>query len=595
MAFADGLRRVKRKLIPSRPERDPFPNDAWTQEGYQAWFEEHRATPEELERQRAVRFREPITFSIVVPLFKTPREYLDEMAGSVLCQTYPNLELILVNASPEDELLSARIDEIASWDERVKIVRLQENRGITENTNEGIRAATGDFVCFLDHDDLLEPDALFHFASALDSEPETDLLYCDEDLVEKGDDGQFKHRHPFFKPDHSPELMLCRNGIIHLMTIRREMLKEMPIPDARFDGAQDYNMVLFAAQRARSVHHESRILYHWRMNEESTANNPDAKPYAKIASRLAIANNLEGGLLDARIIGSGILNTQNLWFGSSGESPVVSVVVDGGASLSAANAFWELFRQTNGYDRIEVIIVCDGRVEGAHALALDGEVAVLYAATGSSRFSRFNEGAKAAKGEYLLFMDADASFQTPEPLEQLLGMCSREGVGVVAPKTLYGDGSVKCYGIAVTPERIMPLYRGYPDDFPGYQCNTRSFQNNSAASYLGLMTPKSLFDEVGGFDDGYDAEIGAADYCRRVIMAGKRIVQTCTVKVQSEEKCPELHYDNKTNAPDFTPEDLARFDEKWPGVRAAGDPYFNENLDQSSSYFQIAPRVKGDS
>lgn len=590
MSVGSMLRKVGRRIFPAPVDPDPFPVDAWTDPEYACWFERHKATAEELLEQGEKRFAHDLRFSIIVPLFQTPLDYLEDMVNSVLGQTYVYLELVLVNASPEDDALSAAVRKIMAADERVKLVALEENKGITENTNEGIAAATGDFLCFLDHDDFLEPDALFRFAAALEEDPTIDVLYCDEDLVRRDPDGGFIHEHPFFKPAFSPELMLCRNGIIHLMTIRKSILDEMLAPDARFDGAQDYNMVLFAASKARTVHHESRVLYHWRMTDESTANNPDAKPYAKVASRLAIANNMDASLSDANIIGSGILNTQNLWFRPNKEKPVVSVVIDGGTSSARAQAFIELFEQTNGYHHVEVIIVFNGGFVEDDAR---GGCTVLHDEAGASKFSRFNKGAHDASGEYLVFMDADAVFQTPEPLEQMLGMCRREGVGVVAPKTLYADGSVKCYGVAVTSERIMPLYRGYPDDFPGYQCNTRAFQNNSAVSYLGLMTPKALFDEAGGFDPEYETEIGCADYCQRVMDAGRRIVQMCTVKVQTDEKCPDIHYDNATNAPDFSEEDLALFDAKWPGVRAAGDPYFNRNLDQSSSYFQIAPSSKG--
>lgn len=583
MAMLEGLRWVKRRLFPSLSDLDPFPIDAWTDPAYASWFERHKTPVQELNAQRSVSLSQRPCFSIVVPLFRTPIEYLCDMVDSVLGQTYDRLELILVNASPEDTALAAKVSEYRASDSRIRSISLPENRGIAGNTAVGIAEAEGDFVCFLDHDDFLEPDALFRFAVAVDDDPSIDVLYCDEDLVEWMQGKGFVHKHPFFKPCYSPELMLCKNGIIHLMTIRRSILDEMPSADARFDGAQDYNMILCALAKARRVHHESRVLYHWRMTEGSTANNPDAKPYAKVASRLAIANNMDASLSDASVIDSGIVNTQNLWFRPEKEKPVVSAIVDGVAS-GDAGAFLELFSQTNSYHYVEVIIVLEGdRGSGA---SLE-ECKVVYE-KGSSRFARFNAGVEAAVGEYLVFMDANASFLTPEPIEQLLGMCKRKGVGVAAPKTLYADGSVRCYGIAVTCERIMPLYRGYPDEFPGYQCNTRAFQNNSAASYLGFMTSKALFDEVGGFDEGYTSEIGSADYCQRVRVVGKRIVQMCTVKVQSDEPCPKLHYDNKTNAPDFTEDDLILFDKKWPGVRTEGDPYFNCNLDQSSSYFQVA-------
>lgn len=583
MAIIDLLRRVKRTLMPSRSEIDPFPLDAWTDPSYADWFERHKVTPEEIRAQRSASFMVEPKFSIIVPLFRTPIGFLRELVDSVLAQTYPEFELLFVNASPDCADLRMEVERLCMSDARVLSIELADNLGIAENTNAGIRAASGDFVCFLDHDDLIEPNALFEYARLMNDRPETDLIYSDEDLVKVDAGGDLVHMHPFFKPGYSLEALLCTNYVLHFLAVRKSVLADIHLADSSFDGTQDYCNILSVIRRTDRVEHVPKVLYHWRICEGSTAADPDAKPYDRVAARRSIGRHVSAEAIDAQIIGSGIVNTQNLWFRPGREKPIVSVIVDAVASDDARD-FLELFSQTNGYHHAEVIIVLEGdRGDGGFL----EECKVVHEKS-SSRFARFNAGAEVAAGEYLVFMDANASFQTPEPIEQLLGMCKREGVGVVAPKSLYSDGSVRCYGIAVTRERIMPLYRGYPDDFPGYQCNTRAFQNNSAASYLGLMTSKRLFDEVGGFDEGYASEIGSADYCRRVGDAGKRIVQMCTVKVRSDEKCPELHYDNATNAPDFTLQDLERFDEKWPGVRAAGDPYFNCNLDQSSSYFQVA-------
>ncbi len=585
MTLSQIVRKVGRHLFPADPGPDPFPEDAWTDPAYGDWFRLHRATESELDAQRHTFFRDGVLFSIVVPLFHTPLGFLTDMVDSVIGQTYSHFELVLVNASPEDKELAAKVSEYCQRDARVRCIPLAKNRGIAENTNEGIAAARGEFVCFLDHDDTLEPNALYEYAKAIGENHEIDMLYCDEDLIEEDSKGQLRHMHPFFKPAYSPEALLCTNYILHFLTIRKGLLDEISRAGSLFDGTQDYRNILSVIRKTDRVHHVSKVLYHWRICESSTAANPDAKPYDRIAARRSIGWYIASEYPDARVIGSGIVNTQNLWFRPSKDKSVVSVIVDGRGVFADLPGFLELFQQTNSYNHVEVIVVSEESIEGDSAKS---HVNIHTVPASFSRFACFNAGAREAKGVYLVFMDAGSSFQSAEPLEQMLGLCKREGVGVVAPKTLYADGSVRCYGVAVTPERIMPLYRGFPDDFPGYQCNTRGFQNNSAASYLGLMTPRSLFEEVGGFDERFEGEIGTADYCRRVLNAGKRIVQTCTVKVQSDERAPKLHYDNKTNAPDFASADLARFDEKWPDVRALGDPYFNCNFDQSSSYFQIA-------
>ncbi len=582
MPLIEKLRHIKHVAFPFKPYGpDGFPVDAWTDGAYEEWFRAHKVSPEELGQQRSHSFPDKPSFSIIVPLYETPMEYLQPMVESVLLQTYEHFELILVNASPGSDLLCKAVEVYCETDSRVKEVRLEKNLGITENTNHGISAASGDFLCFLDHDDILEPDILFEYASAINEHPDADVLYCDEDLV-SFDDGYMRHRHPLFKPDYSPELLLCKNYIIHMMCIQRALVLEMEKPDKSFDGAQDYNMVLSCAQRARRVYHVPRVLYHWRISDRSTAANPQAKPYSRTAYRKSAMRALSNRWKRASIIGSGIVNIHDVWF--TGDIPVRVSVIVACSDASAADRFLQLFSETNSYDRCQLILT--GDVSSTEGLNQDG-VTLVQSDERTNCFALLNKAVEMAEGDHLVFLDAGDFFLSAEPVEQLMHLLEGEGIGAVAPKTLFSDGTNRCYGIAVTPERIMPLYRGYEDDFPGYQCTLRAMQNVSAASWHGLMVPKDVFLEAGSFDASFEGEIGTADLCERIRQMGYRIVQTPTVKLQTAMACPEGRFDNKTNAPEFTEADLALFDQKWPGLRQEGDPYFNRNLDQSSEYFQI--------
>ena len=596
-AAAKAYHIAKRAMgIKGSPDSNPFPIDAWTDASYASWFEVHKATEFELEQQRkaANEFRINPMFSFIVPLYRTPLDYLRVMSESVLGQTYENLQLVLVNASPELPTLASAVHALEVRDSRVTVVTLEENLGITENTNAGIAAAMGDFCCFLDHDDYIDCDLLFEYVKKINERPEIDFLYCDEDLVIEDDKtASFSHRNPFFKPDYSPELLLCKNGIIHLMTIRKSIIEAMPKPGAEFDGSQDYNMALFCSSAAQEVCHVPRVMYHWRISENSTATNPDSKPYSLYSCRKAQATHFERQQIDASIVSSGIYLLHNPWFKAPASK--VSVVVDiqpwlegldngRGAAFDAIDQFLEFFLQNNSHDDFEILLVGHGVDSwrfGNHVRTLDGPMGV-------SHFSRLNIGASHACGEYLIFLDAGCSFDTAEPIEQLLGLCSLEGVGVAAPKILYRGGRNKMYGIAVTSERIMPLYRGYEDDFPGYQCNLRAFQNVSACGVQGLTISRELFERIGGFDERFESEVGAADLCHRVLDEDLRVAQTCTVKLRTSDVCPDHFYVSSENAPDISDADIALFDEKWPGVRKAGDPYYNVNLDQMSEYCQIA-------
>lgn len=549
---------------------------------YKNWFLSNKASNEELQRQRSIKFDSKLLFSIVVPLYETPLDYLDTMVQSALVQTYQNFELILVNASPELMELKLAVKEYCEKDSRIKIVELDQNYGITENTKYGIDKAEGDYICFLDHDDYIEPDLLYEYAKAINQNKRIDILYCDEDFLEVIN-GKHVLKNPLFKPDYSPELLLCKNYILHLLCIKSSLLNEIIYSDRTYDGAQDYHIVTQSLKRSSNIVHIPKILYHWRISETSTAANSEAKPYGKLAYRKVIENQILDKWESPRIVSSGIANIYNIWFSKKMKGEKVSVIVSS-KSKEEMHSFLQLFLENNSYDNFEIIFVGDdlGDEKGSESSN------VIEADAGASIFERLNIGAQSAKGDYLLFLEGDDFFQTAEPLEQLLALASQDEVGISSPKSLYSDGTNKCYGVAVTSKRIMPLYRGYPDDFPAYQCNLRAFQNVSATIKDGMMISKSIFEKVGGFDPAYSSEVGVADLCKRVTDAGYRVVMTPTVKLQTGDVCPVRRYDNSCNAPDFTPEDMALYDKKWPGTRAAGDPYFNKNLDQGSSYFQIA-------
>ena len=587
----------KRVTGREKPDANPFPIDAWGDSGYHDWFLAHKATDSELERQRteARSFAYRPRFSFIVPLYKTPLNYLHAMAQSVLEQTYDNLQLVLVNASPELSELGSAVTRLAASDSRITVVTLDKNLGITENTNEGLKVATGDFCCFLDHDDFLELNLLFEFVDALNEDDQIDVLYCDEDLVEQNEgNGTFTHLHPLFKPQLTPELLLCKNSVVHLMTIRRSLIDQMPTPDFHYDGAQDYNMILWCTGAARKTHCVQKILYHWRISEESTAANPDAKPYSQKAYRLSASNELERRGDTGRIVASGIVNVHNVWF-KANYAQKVSVIVDcgpwmhepaaeGACSFNTIDGFIEYFEQNNTHENVEVLFVGAGISARNFELPFVG----VDCPAKASRYERLNIASEQASGDYLVFVDAGCAFDTAQPLEQLTGLCSLEGVGVVSPKTLYRNGRNKTYGVAVTPKRIMPLYRGYEDGFPGYQCNVRSFQNFSACGLQGLTVSRELFKSLNGFDDSFTSEIGAVDFCRRAIRKGQRVAAMCSVKLRTSDDCPEHYFVNKENADDYPMAEIKKFDRKWPGLRTAGDPFFNPSFDQTSSYCQIS-------
>lgn len=245
---------------------------------------------DELGRQREMKWEVPITFSILVPLYCTPVEYFKEMVESVLLQTYPHFQLILLDASEDATVL----ESVAQGynDERICYYKLEENKGIAENTNAGLPYATGEYIALLDHDDLLTADALYEFAIAIEESKKQgiklQMLYSDEDKCD-GDGVTFYE--PHFKLDFNLDLLLTNNYICHFTAIRAEVFRELQLR-GEYNGAQDYDLVLRVAakfmKQPQVIYHVPKILYHWRCHRNSTAANPASKMYAYEAGKRAV-------------------------------------------------------------------------------------------------------------------------------------------------------------------------------------------------------------------------------------------------------------------------------------------------------------------
>ena len=254
---------------------------------------------EELERQRAYKFKSDIKFYIVVPAYETLDVYMQDAILSVTEQTYRNVELVIADAS-ESNVVEKVVKDFSEQYENIVYTRLEKNGGISENTNAGIEAASGDYIGLLDHDDVLTPDALYHVAREIEkcAPVKPYLIYSDED---KTDAGMERYYEPHIKCDLDEELLRTNNYICHFSVFRADVIKNLGLR-AEYDGAQDFDLVLRTVKTAKEdeafaeiikgqnalIRHLPNILYHWRCHEASTADNPESKMYAYEAGRRAV-------------------------------------------------------------------------------------------------------------------------------------------------------------------------------------------------------------------------------------------------------------------------------------------------------------------
>lgn len=550
------------------------------QPGYEQWFlTEHRATQCELDVQRHAEFDIMPLFSVVVPLYHTPLGYFREMASSALSQTYSNLELVLVNSTPDDAELTREISNLAAGDARVRVVTLSENLGITGNTNEGMRAARGDFVCFLDHDDTIEPDLLYWYAMEINKYPETDLLYCDEDKLKDG-----HYCSPFPKSDWNPDRLNSHNYITHLLCIRRTILEEMGPIVKEYEGAQDFHMALFASERARHIGHVPRFLYHWRVHEGSTAGSSTAKSYTTAAGKKSIEDHLSRiGVEGVVVPDPAYDNYYHVSYAVPCE-PLVSIVIpnkDHAAMLR--RCVKSLFEKTD-YKNIEIIIVENNSVEEEtfscyEELSADSRVRVVYErANGEFNFSRtINFGARRASGDYLLFLNNDIEAIKPRWLHEMVGDCLQSRVGVVGAKLLYPDGLIQHAGVAVHDGYSFQLGQLLPSDT---ETNNRVFSSThdcSAVTGACMLTKRDLFEKVGGMDEDLAIDCNDVDYCLKVRREGLYVV--------FEPEALLYHYESITRGSDDSAGVLIKNERaqgimksRWPEYFALGDPFMNPNL-----------------
>lgn len=546
---------------------------------YDGWFRAHRTSERDLAIQRRQRFSTEPVFSIIVPLFKTPLDFFHEMVDSVVAQTYPRWELVLVNASPEEAELAAAVEERRRSDGRIKVVTLDGNRGITLNTNAGIEAATGEFLSFFDHDDLLEPDLLYRYMEGLEAFPDTDLFYCDEDKVMDG-----VYRDGYFKPDFSWDLLCTNNYICHLLTVRKALVDAMDeLPGARYDGSQDHNLTMVVAEKARNIYHARRVLYHWRVHRGSTAAGADSKPWTQESGRIAIQEHLDRVGLDAKVADSPLPNVYELDYAIP-EGTHVSIIIPNKDARDLLGRCVDSIVEKTTFTDYSVVVV-ENNSEDPETFRFYGELeaahpnlsVVRYDEKGFNFSALCNLGAEASHGAtHLLFLNNDTEVIEGRWLELLLGPLQRPEVWASGAKLLYPDGLIQHVGINIPQAGPFHLFLAYPGESHGYfGFPTVATRNLQAVTGACLMVDAQAFERLGGFDEKLPVAFNDVEFCQRLVDAGGQIV--------IEPRARLYHHESVSRGNDL--DDPAKhsamigafgyYERLWPRCRALGDRWYS--------------------
>lgn len=557
---------------------------------YGPWYEQHRASGDELARQRKEQPKGP-KISIAVPVYRTPLPFLQAMIDSVRSQSYENWELCIANASPDDAGLCALLEKAVKGDARIRVKQLTENKGIAENTNAAFAMAQGAFTGLLDHDDLLAPDALYHVARAVLSDEQIDLLYTDEDKVSQ--DGE-EHFAPNLKPEFNPDLLCANNYICHFLVVRTELLRRLNGERPGYNGAQDYDLIFRASEEARRIYHIPRILYHWRTHSASTADNPLDKRYAYEAGRRAIADHLERIGEPGEVTLKKELGFYRVKYPVQG-SPLVSILIPNKDQKETLEACIRSIKEKTTYANYELIIIENNSTTEeifAYYRELEREENIRVVRwDGGFNYSAINNyGAGFAKGEYLLLLNNDITVITPDWMEELLGHCQRKETGIVGAKLYYPDNTVQHAGIIIGIGGVAGnIFTGLKRERSGYLHKASLQQELSAVTAACMLVKRSVFDEVGGLEEELQVAFNDVDFCLKVGRRGYRVVFTPYAEL--------YHHESKTRGAENTKEKVHRFQREieymrshWLDILKEGDPYYNPNLSLSRWDYSLKSR-----
>jgi GT2 family glycosyltransferase len=517
-------------------------------------------------------------FSILTPVHDTPEPVLRAMLSSVAAQRCGNWELCLVDDASTAPHVGEILARAEAADPRIRVRRRESNGGIVAASNDALAMARGEFVALLDHDDELHRDALARVERATEAEPEADYVYTDEDKIDEAG----RRSAPFFKPDWSPERMRTQMYSCHLSVLRRSLVEQVGGFDPEYEGSQDWDLVLKATERARRVLHVPKVLYHWRTLQSSAAGGGEAaKPWAFEAGGRAVQAHCERIGLPARVerdaADPGVYHLEP----QLRERPPVSIVIPTAGTVREVRYQRVVLLEhclrsiveRSSYDDYEIVVIAGTEVDGAMLDGL-GEVAgerlrVVRDERPFNYSARIDRGAAHAGGEHLLLLNDDMEIVTGDWIERLVMYSGLDGVGAVGARLVLEDGRLQHAGVEFENGLPGHPYHGYAGDFAGYSNNVLIARDCLAVTAACMMTPRALFEELGGFTTQLPLSYNDADYCLKAFSRGLRIVYDPDTVL--------CHFESSSRSSEVEDWEKEWLRDRWlPTI--SKDPYSNPNL-----------------
>ncbi|CAI3928178.1 Glycosyltransferase involved in cell wall bisynthesis (WcaA) (PDB:5MLZ) [Commensalibacter communis] len=501
-----------------------------------------------------IEYQTPL-ISIICPVYQPAIKFFKEAVGSVLGQTYQNWELILVDDGGKSSEIKKEIKQLVKQDARIKSVILKTNKGISEATNAGIKKATGEWIAFFDHDDVLVPQALEMMIGSAQLH-QAQMLYSDEDKVD--DYGAFVE--PHFKPDFNYRYLLGLNYICHFVMVKVGAVKKAGQLHSRYDGAQDHDFLLRLTEVIphQQIYHVPEVLYHWRKTAGSTAETVDNKEYAIRAGVACVQDHLKRIKKSANVSSIKDFTAYQIEW-KKAQSDLVTIVIPFKDQVKTTKECIDRLLEYTNYKNYRIILVDNASREAETLIFLEEysqydniEVLPIHE---EFNFSRLNNLAtQQFESDFYLFLNNDVFVNDPNWLHILVNeaLLSKD-VGIVGAKLLYPDGRVQHGGVVVGPEVIGDhMNRGLETEEFGYACRSILSQELTAVTAAMMLIKASVFEELNGFNENHlKIAFNDVDLCLRAREAGYKVVFSAD--------CMAVHHESLSRGTDDCPEHEERF------------------------------------
>lgn len=553
---------------------------------YEPWIKAQELTPAAIREANSTisRWSSPPTFSVIMPVYNTDFQLLKLAIESVRRQIYPHWELWLVNDASSAAHVRPLLDRYGQQD-RIHVIHLPENRGISGASNAALEQATGDFIALLDHDDELARQALYENARVIVANPQVDFLYSDEDFIDMA--GQ--RSHPFFKPNWSPDYFHACMYTCHLGVYRTALVRQIGGFRSEYDGAQDWDLVLRVTEQTQQIRHIPKVLYHWRLTPTSVTSGAEAKPWAYAAARRALEAMVQRSPYPGEVEAlprDGFYRVKRYLR----HQPMVSIIIPsagkamgGGSAQSFLEHGLTSLWQRSTYPNLEVVVV-DGYDLPVPVLnwVKDSPATLLRCSQPFNFSMRLNQGVAASQGEILLILNDDVEVVSPDWIESMLQFAQQREIGAVGARLLFPTGHIQHTGVLVLDGNPGHAFYDAPGDSPGYFCSNLVNRNYLGVTGACLMVRREVYQQVGGMDEIFPLNYNDVDFCLKLHQAGYRNVVTPFAEL--------IHHESATRQRGVLPNELETFHARWrPYLDGlGGDPYYNPNLSSERGDFTLA-------